>query len=149
MIVDLAVRYLHFVTLVVLVGAVLGQAFLLRRELPRREIARLGLLDRIYAVAVIGVLATGLAQWLWVGKPAAFYGENPIFHAKLTLFLLVGLISIYPTLWFNRQRRGDADETIAVPTALRWSVGVEIALIAAMPVLATLMARGVGLGWTG
>lgn len=66
-------------------------------------------------------------------------------HAKITLFLAVGLISIYPTLFFNRHRKGPPEERVTVPGRLLWGVRIELVLLAIMPVLASLMARGIGL----
>ena len=114
--------------------------------MTRGAIAHLSLLDKIYALSVIVVLGGGLALWFWVGKAAEFYSKNPLFHIKITLFLVVGLVSIYPTLFFNRERKGDADEVVMVPAAVHWCLRTELLLLLAMPLLATLMARGVGLG---
>ncbi|MEZ5526744.1 MAG: DUF2214 family protein [Gammaproteobacteria bacterium] len=52
-----------------------------------------------------------------MGKPAAFYNGNPVFHAKLTLFVLIALLSIYPTVFLLRQRKG-VQETIEVPAGV-------------------------------
>lgn len=42
---EILILYVHFVSLIILIAAVLGQAFLLRGELSRREVARLSCLD--------------------------------------------------------------------------------------------------------
>lgn len=145
MIIDILVRYLHFVSLILLLAAVLGQHLLLRKQMTRGEIARVQLLDILYAVTVIIVLLTGFAQWLWIGKPAEFYSSNPVFHMKITLFLLVGIISIYPSVFLGKQKKGDPEESIAVPAGLIWCVRIELLLLFAMPLLATLIARGIGI----
>ena len=80
---EILVRYLHFVSILVLTVAIFGQHLLLRPTLPRREVQRLAALDLLYALAVLGVLGTGLLQWHVVGKPVAFYSNNPVFHTKL------------------------------------------------------------------
>lgn len=145
MIIDILVRYLHFVSLILLLAAVLGQHLLLRKQMTRGEIARVQRLDILYAVTVIIVLLTGFAQWLWIGKPAEFYSSNPVFHMKITLFLLVGIISIYPSVFLGKQKKGDPEESIAVPGGLIWCVRIELLLLFAMPLLATLIARGIGI----
>jgi len=145
MIPDLLVRYLHFLSLILLMAAVLGQHLLLRSRMSRARIARVQRLDIVYAITAIGVLATGLLQWFWVGKPAQFYSSNPVFHAKFTLFLVVGLLSIYPSVFFGRHRKGDPDEEVGVPRALIWCVRIELVLLFLMPALATLMASGWGI----
>jgi len=145
MIIDILVRYLHFVSLILLLAAVLGQHLLLRKQMTRGEIARVQRLDILYAVTVIIVLLSGFAQWLWIGKPAQFYSSNPVFHVKITLFLLVGIISIYPSVFLGKQKKGDPEESIAVPAGLIWCVRIELLLLFAMPLLATLIARGIGI----
>ena len=145
MIAELAFRYLHFLGILTLAGALIGQVVLMRPQPERRTIRTLGTLDKIYAISVIVVLGAGLTLWFWVGKPAQFYQLNPLFHSKTTLFLIIGVISIYPTVFFNRERKGEAEETVTLSPLLRASVWVELALLAAMPLLATLMARGIGL----
>ena len=145
MIFDLLVRYLHFVALILLLAAVLGQHLLLRRSVRRARIARAQRLDIVYAVMVGGVLATGFAQWFWVGKPADFYSSNPVMHAKVTLFLLVGVISIYPSVFLGRNQKGDPGDQVSVPAGVIWSVRIELLLLFLMPLLASMMARGIGI----
>jgi putative membrane protein len=142
---DLLIRYLHFVSLILLMAAVLGQHLLLKRKMSRGAISTVQRLDIVYAVTVIIVLLTGFAQWLWVGKPAAFYSSNPVFHTKLTLFLVVGIISIYPSVFLGKNRKGDAEEIVAVPPGVIWSIRIELVLLFLMPLLASLMARGIGI----
>ena len=79
-----------------------------------------------------------------VGKPVAFYSHNPVFHAKLGLFGLIGIVSIYPTIFFARNKKGGPADTVRLPSAVIWSVRLELLLLLAMPLRATLMARGIG-----
>ena len=142
---ELSIRYLHFISIFTLVAAVAAQHWSLRRELTREQIHRLQRIDIVYAISVVVVLATGFLQWFAVGKPASFYSANGLLHLKITLFLFVGVISIYPSVFFGRQRKGDPEERVTVPTLLTWSIRAELFLLAAMPLLATLMARGIGI----
>ena len=142
---EISIRYLHFISLIALSAAVFAQAFLLRPEMTRREIAQIQRVDILYAVMVVVVLVTGFAQWFWIGKPSRFYSSNPIFHAKLTLFLVIGILSAWPSVFLGRQRKGDSEETIEVPKSVTLSVRAEVLLLILMPLLASLMARGVGI----
>ncbi len=143
--IDILVRYVHFVSLILLMAAVLGQHLLLKRKVTRREISAVQRLDIVYAVSVVIVLLTGFAQWMWVGKPADFYSSNPIFHTKITLFLIVGIVSIYPSVFFGKNRKGDSEEVVEVPSGIIWSIRIELLLLFLMPLLASLIARGVGI----
>ncbi len=142
---EILIRYLHFVSLILLIAAVLGQHLLLRAKMTRREIATVQRLDILYAIMVVIVLATGFAQWFWVGKPADVYSSNPVFHVKVTLFLIVGVVSAYPSVFLGKNKKGDPDELVAVPKLLIWSVRIELLLLFVMPLLASLMARGIGI----
>jgi putative membrane protein len=57
---------------------------------------------------------------------------------------LIGIVSIYPTIFFARNKKGEPSEALAVPRAVTWSVRLELLFLLAMPLLATLMARGIG-----
>jgi len=145
MIVDLLVRYLHFVSLIVLMAAVIGQHAVLAKVVTRDQIVRAQRFDIVYAVMVVLVLATGFAQWFWVGKPADFYSANPVMHTKVTLFLLVGIISIYPSVFLGKNRKGDPGDQVSVPKGVIWSIRIELLLLFLMPLLASMMARGIGI----
>jgi DNA-binding transcriptional LysR family regulator len=56
-------------------------------------------------LAAGAVLVTGLARVFLGSKGAAFYAHNPLLYLKLGMFLVIGLISIKPTLMFVRWRR--------------------------------------------
>jgi putative membrane protein len=79
-----------------------------------------------------------------IGKPSVFYTKNWIFHTKLTVFILVGLSSIVPTIFFIKNRKGDPDEVVEVPGRVVTMLRLELVLLAIMPLLAGLMAHGVG-----
>lgn len=145
MIVDLLVRYLHFISILALSAALLGQWLFISNEMSRRRVVMLQKLDIVYGLGAVLVLVTGFLQWFVVGKPAVYYSENGLFHLKVTLFLIIGLVSIYPSVFFSRRRKGNPDETVAIPSLVIWSVRVEVLLLLIMPLLATLMARGIGL----
>jgi len=144
--VEIALRYLHFISIFTITGALLTEAILIRNGMTRRELKRIVAVDAAYGVAAVVLLVAGFTLWLGgFGKPTAFYSDNWLFHLKLTLFLLVGLLSIYPTVFFLRNRKGDPGESVAVPSVVIWFVRTEVALLAVIPFLANLMAKGIGL----
>ncbi len=145
MITEILIRYLHFISIFVVFAAVLGQHLVLRGTITRARVGVAQRFDIAYAISVVLVLATGLAQWFWIGKGAAFYSSNPVFHTKLTLFLIIGIVSIYPSVFLGKNRKGDPSEEIVIPPALVWSVRIELVLLLVMPLLATLMAKGIGI----
>ena len=147
---DAVLAYLHFVAIFALGYALLAEWLELKRAADALDVTRLARLDLAYMFAAIAVLATGAARWWYGAKTAAFYTPNPIFHAKLGLFVLVGLLSIWPTVACIRWRKARiADPAYPVPPGecrrARMLVMAELHLLALIPLLAVLMARGIGL----
>ncbi|TMO92286.1 DUF2214 domain-containing protein, partial [Pseudoalteromonas sp. S3178] len=79
-----------------------------------------------------------------VGKPSEFYTKNPIFHAKVGLFLLIALLSIIPTVFLLKHRNTTA-ANLSVPQRIIVIKRLEMLLLLVLPLLAALMARGYGL----
>ncbi len=141
---DLLIRYLHLTAVLVLAATLIIENMAMARQISQEDLRNLLKVDAAYGISAGVVLACGLGLWFWGGKPADFYTGNPVFHAKLTLFVLVGLLSIHPTVFLLRQRRS-TQSVIEVPVSVLRVLRVELILLALIPVLAFLMARGIGL----
>lgn len=141
---EILFRYLHFVAVFLVVASITAEALLLRAQLTRAQIRQLARIDAIYGIAAILLLGAGMVLWWAVGKPAAFYSRNWIFLLKMLLFALVGGLSAYPTVFFLKQRRGEAAQLVTVPRAVRWCVYAECVCLLIIPLLASLMAKGIG-----
>ena len=140
---DLFVRYLHYVSIILVAGALVSQHMLLATTLSRQAIKKISRIDMMYGVMMITVLMTGLALWLWVGKDASFYSKNPLLHIKLTLFVILGIISIVPTIFFIKQSKGPSDEMVAIPKKIYWYIRIELLLLLIIPYCAILIAEGI------
>lgn len=138
---------LHIVAILTLVVFLSSQAALCRAEwMNAAVVRRLARLDMIYLFAAVALLLTGLARLYWGTKGMAWYVSQPLFHIKMTLFVLVGLLSIKPSLAFRRWMRGlaggqslpDAQE---VGRTRRW-IMVQAHLVPIIAVVAVFWARG-------
>ncbi|MBX3011201.1 MAG: DUF2214 family protein [Caldilineaceae bacterium] len=149
---DALLAYTHFLSIIAVVATVLAEAILCRPGLNLLWVQRLTRVDLLYLVMAMLALTSGLLRLFFGIKGAAFYYNNPVFWVKMALFLAVGLLSIIPTLRFLRwqkQLRANptesiADGEIAATTRL---IYVELFLLALMPLMGVLMARGFGYGW--
>lgn len=142
---ELLLRYLHFTSIFAIAATLVSEHLLLKRELTRKEIARLARIDAVYGVAALILLGAGLTLWLGsFGKPAEFYSKNWIFHTKLSLFVCIGLLSIYPTVFFLKNRKGNPEEVVTIPGKIFWMLRLELLLLFIIPLLAGLMAKSVG-----
>ena len=107
--------------------------------------------DIIYGIAGIALLISGIYRVIKFGQGSEFYTQNPIFWTKIVVFGLVGSLSLYPTityiLWAVPLSKGNLPEvTENLVSRLKVIINVELVGFASIPFLATLMARGVGLG---
>jgi len=136
-------RLLHLIALLALAGAVVIQNMAVGTRVSAEDVSNLGKLNRVVASSAVAVALLGLVLWLLVGKPAAFYTANPLFHAKLGLVLVLAALSAPVTVFLRRERQTPGEE-IAVPGGVRLALRGELFLLAAIAILAGLVARGIG-----
>jgi putative membrane protein len=144
------IAYLHYVAMISIAVILVIEYMICMPGMTGTRIRQLARIDMFYMVAAILALGTGTARVVWFGKGAAFYLHNPVFYVKLALFLAVGLISIPPTLQYLRWLRGVKAGSAKVAEdyqvlRVRRLVLTELILFAFIPLMATLMARGIGL----
>lgn len=142
---EILLRYIHFICIFAIAATLVSEHLLLKKTMTRSEIAKLAKIDAVYGMAALTLIIAGLTLWLGsYGKPSIYYTRNWIFHTKLTLFLTIGILSISPTVFFIKQRKGDANEIVNVPASIFWLLRIELLLLAIIPLLAGLMAHGRG-----
>lgn len=141
--------YAHFLAILMMATFLASEAALCRKEwMNPAVVERLARVDLIYGLSALAVLATGLARVGWGMKGSAWYWSQPLLHTKVTLFVVIGLLSIVPTMRFLRWRKtlratgALPDETTIRST--RRLVMIEAHLLALIPLLAVFLARGVG-----
>lgn len=146
MIVESLVRYAHFIGIFAIVGSLTVEHLLLKPQMTRAEIKRLSIIDSIYGIGAIVAVVAGLILWFGnVGKPAEFYTKNFVFHTKVTLAVLMGILSLFPTIYFIKNRKGASpEELVDIPSRIIMLIRIQLFLLLLIPLLATLMARGVG-----
>ncbi|MCM2346400.1 MAG: DUF2214 family protein [Acidovorax soli] len=138
---------LHLVAILTLVVFLSSQAAVCRIEwLNAAVVERLVRLDVIYGVTAFVLLLTGLARVVWGIKGMSWYVSQPLFHVKITLFVAMALLSIWPTLSFRRWRR-DLRSTGALPGAqevarVRRLVMIQSHVLPVVAVIAVFWARG-------
>jgi putative membrane protein len=146
---DALVAALHYVTIGATAMLLAAEMILYRREIGAREARLLGRLDGFYGITAGGILLTGLLRVFAVGKPAAFYLDNPVFYAKVGLFIVVALLSVPPTLHYLRWRPALAEGRAPKIgeqdyRRVRRMLHAQFAVFACIPLVAALMARGFG-----
>lgn len=136
------VRLFHFLGIFLVVSSVVLELGLLKNILTRKEIIKLAKVDALYGLGSVLVVGTGLLLWLVVGKDQSYYSSGWLIYAKLIIFSVVGALSIVPTVWFFRNKKGELDEEVSVPKNIKKIIVIELILLFLMPVCATFMASG-------
>ena len=108
---------------------------------------RFWLLSCGVAASAAIALASGVALLMSTGHGATFYLHNPVFYIKLAIFAAMLLIAITPARMIVQWQREAA--TGALPEAgmvllVRRYLTIEICLLLAIPLAASLATRGIG-----
>jgi putative membrane protein len=141
--------FLHHAAAFALVAVLAIQLVLLRGELTAARARQVLGVDMALGIAAGTLLAVGLARVFLFEKGPAYYFHSVPFLVKLSLFVIIGLLSIYPTVqflkWRPALRQGQApvvpDET---RRRLRMLVHLELAGVLVIIFCAALMAKGIG-----
>ncbi len=144
------VAYVHYVSIILCFGALLFERLRLKVELNRLEAISMVIADVIYGLAGLSLLISGILRVKYFGQGGDFYTHNPIFWVKVGLYLVVGLLSLYPTvtyiLWAIPLSKNKLPElSNELIQRLRIIVNIELIGFGVIPIFATLMARGIGL----
>ena len=143
---DFILASLHHLLAFGLVAMLVTQSVLLSRSVDGTALKRLAGVDRGYGMVATLLLVVGLMRVFQGIKGEDFYLHNPWFHAKIGCFVLVGLLSILPTLRFVRWRKALRADAGFVPPAAEVAamariIRFELVLVAAILVFAAMMAR--------
>jgi putative membrane protein len=141
--------FLHHVAAFTLVSAVVVEFTLLRGELTLWSARRLQVTDAILGGAATVLLVVGLVRVFWLEKGAAYYFHSHAFLIKFSLFIIVALLSIVPTLEFLSWRKATKAGQVPVVAApklerVRMILHIELAAIVLILLCAAIMAKG---GW--
>jgi len=137
-------RLLHLVAVFAFAGALVIENIAIKPDISGEDARNLAKVDAVCGLSALLLVVFGLTLWFGVGKPSSFYSANPIFAVKLGMVVLMGLLAVASAPFFRRHRHSEA-ETIAVPRYLQLALRFQLVLLLLIPLLAMLMARGIGL----
>jgi putative membrane protein len=141
--------FLHHLAAFGLVSALAVEHVLLQNGVTRDSARKLRIADLVFGAYAGAVLVLGALRFFHFEKGADYYFHSAPFIAMFSPFVLVGLISIYPTAEFLSWKQSvDSQETPVLPDARRRAMLIairfEFAGIAPLILCAALMAKGVG-----
>lgn len=144
-----AFAFLHHLAAFTLVSALAVEFVLVRGELSAGTARAILRTDMVFGASAAVVLLFGLLRVFYFEKGAGYYFHSAPFIAKLSLFAIVGLLSIYPTLQFLSWRTAlRVGSPPVIDTAklrnVRTVIHLEMAGVVLLVLCAALMARGIG-----
>jgi len=141
---DALLASLHHLLVFSLVAVLFAELVLASAAPDAARLRQLGRLDGAYGLLSMGVIAAGFTRAVYGAKGWAYYANNEMFWAKISVFIVVGLLSAVPTVRLIRWRKqGVVPDAAAMGALRRWMLA-EVALIALIPIFAVMMARGIG-----
>ncbi|MGM9486532.1 DUF2214 family protein [Ideonella sp. YS5] len=141
---DAVLASVHHLFVFSLVAVLFAELVLASGPPDAARLRQLARLDSAYGLLSMGIIAAGFLRATYGAKGWSFYAHNPVFWTKIGAFVVVGLLSAVPTVRLLRWRKaGIVPDAAAMRSTRQWMLA-EVALVAAIPVIAVLMARGVG-----
>ena len=141
---DLSLAIAHHLLVFALAGILFAELMLVRKGMDLETVGRVGRIDLTYGAIAGLVIVVGFARAGMAAKGWAYYSHNGFFWAKVGVFLVVGLLSVPPTIAFIKWRRAGLAPTDAQIAGVRRFIHYEAALFVLLPVFAAAMARGYG-----
>jgi putative membrane protein len=142
-----ATAYVHYLSFMLTFGALAVESQTLKKDISLEDAWRLVIADTIYGLSATTVLITGILRVLYFGKGQDYYLSSPIFYTKVGIFVIVGLLSLYPTFlfisWIKTLRdRQPPNLELSKVQILSWMIRGELIGLVLIPLFATLLARG-------
>jgi putative membrane protein len=141
---DLSLAIGHHLLVFALFGILAAELVIVRPSLDRAALARVGGIDLWYGIVAGGIVIVGFARAIFAAKGWTYYEHNEFFWAKIGAFVLIALISVWPTIKYIRWQRAEAAPSDAEIGAVRRLLWAEVVLFALLPIFAAAMARGFG-----
>jgi putative membrane protein len=144
------VAFLHHLLAFTLVACVVYEFIAFHKGLTIEEARRIQRADLMYGISAGLLLIVGLLRVFYFEKGPAYYSHNPFFWLKMDAFLIVGLLSIDPTIrylrWNKILKEGKTPE-IPDKEYKRTRLLLSLEVIGLVVILfgAALMARGIGM----
>ena len=150
MLIDLLLAIAHHLLVFGLLGLLITEMLTVRPSMSAAAVRYVARLDIAYGIVAALVLIVGFSRVFFGIKGAGFYLSNPVFWAKIAAFLILGLLSIPPTMQVLRWRKAaNGNKDFRPPDhevkAVRRYMHYEGMAFFTIPIFAALMARGYGL----
>lgn len=147
---DLILAIAHHLAVFSLVGVFAAEFALIRPGLAGARIAQLARLDLAYGALSGVVILVGVLRVLFGASGWQYYAGNQMFWGKMLAFLVMGLLTIPPTLAIRRWTKAASQNPGFTPPASEIAhnqryVHFQAFMLVLIPSFAAAMARGYGI----
>jgi putative membrane protein len=145
---DLHLAIAHHLLIFTLFGILVSELVLVRPSMTADDLKRIASIDLWYGILALLIVIVGFSRAVYGAKGWAYYSVNSFFWAKIGVFALIGVLSIWPTVKYlnwrrNNQNAGSVPDAQSV-SLVRRILWLEVFLFAFLPAFAAAMARGYG-----
>jgi len=146
---DLILASAHHLAVFTLVGLFAVQFVLVRPGLSGVRLKQLARIDAAYGAVAGIVIIVGVVRVIFGAVGYEYYIGNHAFWGKMVAFLIVGLLTIPPTIAFRRWARAGVEQADYAPPASeilanRRFIHLQAGVLLLIPIFAAAMARGYG-----
>jgi putative membrane protein len=141
--------FLHHLAAFTLVAGIAVEFVLIRQEVTRAGAMRLLVIDAVVGASAAALLVIGLLRLFYFEKGAAYYFSSPAFLTKLSVFVVVAVLSVVPTMEFLSWRKAVKAGQAPSPapgnlSRVRAILHLELIGVVIILLAAAIMAKG---GW--
>ena len=142
--------FLHHVFAFTLVACLIYEFIAFRKGMSIEEARRIQRVDLVFGISAGLLLVVGLLRVFFFEKGVNFYINSPFFWVKLAAFVIVGLLSIDPTIRYLRWNKSlsenrEPEISEGEYERTRLILWLEVIGIIVILLAAPMMARGVGM----
>ena len=144
--IDLILASSHHLVVFLLVAIFAAEYALLRPGLAGNRIGQLARIDAAYGGVAMLVIVVGVLRVIFGASGWEYYVSNYAFWAKMAAFLVMGLLTVPPTLAIRRWLKAGQDYVVPAEeiSANRRFIYLQAGVLVLIPIFAAAMARGYG-----
>lgn len=143
------VAYSHYFFILLTMGLLVYERCTIEAGMSKETEKGVVIADALYGINALFLFASGYLRVIDYGKGWEFYSHEPMFWLKISAASLLAGLSAFPTLTLIRrgvpifQGRDVEPMSESLAKRMKQVINAEISAILTIPLLATLMARGV------
>ena len=142
---DLELAILHHLIVFALVAIIFVEFVNVRSGMDAAAVRRVAAFDAWYGALAGIIVLVGFGRAIFAAKGWNYYSHDLFFWAKIGTFVVIGLLSIAPTVSYLKWRKAGKPPTDKAVANVRRYLWIEVVLFAPLLGFAAAMARGYGL----